>query len=118
MLEISLRSDWDEMLAAPELAGETDSRRQRGSPEMPTLISFHEVDDVDKWLNSKGRDEFFGSRGITVRTFKDLKGTNSVGLILEVPDMSVLEALQTDEAAAAMREDGVRAETLLILEEG
>jgi hypothetical protein len=93
-------------------------RAGREAAVMPTLISFHEVEDVDKWLNSTKRDEFFGSRGITVRTFKDLKGTNSVGLILEVPDMSVLEALQSDEAATAMREDGVRPETLVVLEEG
>ena len=93
-------------------------RAGREVAELPTLISFHEVDDVDKWLSSTGRAEFFGSRGISVRTFKDLKGSNNVGLILEVPDMSVLEALQTEEAAAAMREDGVRPETLLVLEEG
>ena len=85
---------------------------------MPTVLTFHEVDDVDRWLSSSKREEFFGSRGISVRTFKDQKGSNSVGLILEVPDMSVLqEMLETDEAAAAMQHDGVRPETLLLLEE-
>lgn len=86
---------------------------------MPTVLAFHEVDDVDKWLSSPKREEVFGSRGISVRIFRDQKGSNRVGLILEVPDMSVLqEVLGTEEAAAAMQHDGVRPETLLILEEG
>jgi hypothetical protein len=85
---------------------------------MPTVLATHEVDDVDSWLSSSKREEFFGPRGISARTFKDGKGSNRVGLILEVPDMSVLqEILDTEEAAAAMQHDGVRPETLLILEE-
>jgi hypothetical protein len=85
---------------------------------MPTVLVFHEVDDVDKWRDSPKREEFFGSRGVSVRTFKDQKDSNRVGLILEVPDMSALqEMLATEEAAAAMRDDGVRPETLLLLEE-
>jgi hypothetical protein len=85
---------------------------------MPTVLVFHEVDDVDKWHASSKREEFFGPRGISVRTFKDGKGSNRVGLILEVPDMSALqEMLATEEAAAAMQNDGVRPETLLLLEE-
>ena len=86
---------------------------------MPTVLAFHEVDDVDKWLGSTKREEVFGALGISVRTFRDQKGSNRVGLILEVPDMSALqEMLETEEAAAAMQHDGVRPETLVILEEG
>ncbi len=86
---------------------------------MPTLLAFHEVDDVDKWLSSPKREELFGALGGSVRTFKDEKGSNRVGLIIEVPDVSALqEMLATEEAAAAMQHDGVRPETLLILEEG
>ena len=85
---------------------------------MPTVLVFHEVDDVDKWHGSPKREEFFGSRGVSVRTFKDQKGSNRVGLILEVPDMAALqEMLATEEAAAAMQNDGVRPETLVLLEE-
>lgn len=85
---------------------------------MATVIGFHEVDDVDRWLSSPKRDEFFGARGISARTFKDPQGSNRVALILEVPDLDVLqEMLETEEAAAAMQNDGVRPETLLILEE-
>ena len=85
---------------------------------MPTVLVFHEVDDVDKWRDSPKREEFFGARGVTVRTFEDQKDSNRVGLILEVPDMSTLEEmLASEEAAAAMQNDGVRPETLVLLEE-
>jgi hypothetical protein len=84
---------------------------------MPTVIAFHEVDDVDHWLSQPTRDEFFGSIGITHRTFVE-EGTNRVGLILEVPDLDALEAaMQTGEAAEAMKNDGVRPETLVLMAE-
>ena len=85
---------------------------------MPTLMVFHEVDDVDNWLASPKREEFFGPRGMTVRTFRDPEGSNRVGLIVEVPDVSAWEeALQSEEAAEAMKHDGVRPETLIGLVE-
>jgi hypothetical protein len=85
---------------------------------MPTLLAFHEVDDVDHWLSSPKREEIFGPAGITVRTFRDPKGSNRVGLIMEVADVAALEAILADAAgAAAMQHDGVRPETLLILDE-
>jgi hypothetical protein len=85
---------------------------------MATLIGFHEVDDVDHWLASPKREEFFVARGITVRTFRDQAGSNRVGLIVEVPDIATFEAaMQTPEAAEAMQFDGVRPETLVILTE-
>jgi hypothetical protein len=83
---------------------------------METVLVFHEVDDVDHWLASPKRDEFFGPRGMTVRTFRDPEGSNRVGLIVEVPDMDTWrEALQSEEAAEAMKYDGVRRETLIAL---
>jgi hypothetical protein len=86
---------------------------------METLLVFHEVDDVDHWLASPKREEFFGPLGITARTFRDPAGSNRVGLIVEVPDIPTWEkALQTDDAAEAMRYDGVRPETILSLVEG
>ena len=86
---------------------------------MPTMLVFHEVDDVDHWLASPKREEFFGPMGITARAFRDPNGSNRVGLIVEVPDMSVWEeAMQTEGAADAMKHDGVRPETILALVEG
>jgi hypothetical protein len=50
---------------------------------MPTLLVFHEVDDVDHWLASPKREELFGPLGMTARTFRDPEGSNRVGLIVE-----------------------------------
>ena len=86
---------------------------------MATLLAFHEVDDVDHWAASSKRDEFFGPMGITTRTFRDPGNPNRVGVIFEgVPDLETFEqGLQSDEAAKAMKHDGVRPETIVTLVE-
>lgn len=85
---------------------------------METLLVTHEVDDVDHWLASPKREEFFGSLGMTARTFRDPAGSNRVGLLVEVPDMAAWgAAMETEEAAEAMKFDGVRPETILGLVE-
>ena len=85
---------------------------------MPTLLVFHEVDDVDHWLASPKREEFFGPLGMTARTFRDPEGSNRVGLIVEVPSIEAFHAaLQSEEAAEAMKFDGVRPETIIGLVE-
>ena len=86
---------------------------------MATHVVFHEVDDVDHWLASSKREEVFGPLGITTRPFRDPEGSSRVGLIVEIPDMAVFqEFMQTEAAADAMKEDGVRPETMLVLDEG
>jgi hypothetical protein len=86
---------------------------------MATHIAFHEVDDVEHWLRSSKREEVFEPLGITMRAFRDPEGSNRVGLIVEIPDMAAFqEFMQTEAAADAMKADGVRPETLLILDEG
>lgn len=85
---------------------------------MATYVITHEVDDVDHWFSSPKRKEIFGPLGITVRPFRDPAGTNKVGLIAEIPDFDAFqEFMRSDAAADAMRHDGVRAETLLVLVE-
>ena len=85
---------------------------------MPTLMIFHEVDDVEHWLSSPKREEVFGPLGITVRTFIDPEKSNRVGLTVQVPDMETFQRIMESEAAAeAMKFDGVRPETILILVE-
>ena len=85
---------------------------------MTTLMLFHEVDDVDHWLASPKREEFFGPMGMTARTFIDPEKTNRVGLIVEVPDMDTFRrALESTEAAEAMQYDGVRPDTIVTLVE-
>lgn len=85
---------------------------------MPTLMIFHDVDNVEHWLGSPKREEVFGPLGITVRTFVDPANTNHVGLIVDVPDMAAFQRVMESETAAdAMKFDGVRPETILILVE-
>jgi hypothetical protein len=86
---------------------------------VPTIIAHHEIDDVDRWLASSKRDELFGPLGITnVRTFTNPQNPAQVGLVMDVPDVDALvAALETDQAAAAMEHDGVRADTLVMLVE-
>jgi len=85
---------------------------------METLLVFHEVEDVDHWRASPKREEFFGPLGMKARTFRDPGGSNRVGLVVEVPSMAAWEeALQTDEAAEAMKHDGVQPETIVTLVE-
>jgi hypothetical protein len=84
---------------------------------MPTFLVFHEVDDVDHWLHSPGRQNAFGPLGITAQLFTDPEKSNRVGLIVEVPDMEAFQKFMQSEAAAdAMKSDGVRPGTLLMLE--
>lgn len=85
---------------------------------MTTVIAFHDVDDVDHWLNSPKRDEVFGPEGITVRTFVDPGGSKRTGLIMEVPDMAELQEVMASEAGAeAMKYDGVHADSVVMLVE-
>ncbi len=86
---------------------------------MPTVIAHHDVNDTDHWLASPKREEFLGSHGVTnIRTFVDPTNRSRVGLVMDVADMDALmSAMQTQEAADAMQNDGVRPETLVILVE-
>jgi hypothetical protein len=85
---------------------------------MITVMVFHEVDDVDHWVRSPKREEFFGPLGMTVRTFVDPDQTNRVGLLVTVSDMETLQtALATEAAGDAMKFDGVRPETMVMLVE-
>jgi hypothetical protein len=60
----------------------------------------------------------FGPLGVTARTFRDPQGSNRVGLVAEIPDLDAFnEFMQSEEAAEAMKHDGVRPETLLVLAE-
>lgn len=81
---------------------------------MTTVIAVHNVDDVEHWLNSPKRAEFFKAHGMTVKTFVHPGGGNRVGVMIEnVPSLDVLdEALKGDDAAAAMEHDGVHPDTI------
>jgi hypothetical protein len=57
--------------------------------------------------------------GASARTSVDPEGSNRVGLIVEVPSIEAWQsALQSEDAAEAMKYDGVRPETISALVEG
>lgn len=84
---------------------------------MPTVIATHDVKDTAHWLASPKRAEIFATIGVTnIRTFVHPQNRNSVGLIMDVPDMDAMMAmLESDEGRAAEEHDGVLAETISIL---
>ncbi|WP_026553920.1 hypothetical protein [Arthrobacter sp. 35W] len=83
---------------------------------MATVMIFHEVDDVAHWLASPKRGEILAPLGITVQTFVDPAQSNRVGLLAEVPDMDVFQQmLQSEAGAEAMKYDGVRPDTIVML---
>jgi len=85
---------------------------------MTTLLVFHEVDDVNHWLRSPRRQEVFGPLGMTARTFIDPENANRVGLIVDVPDIDTFrQFMQSEAAAEAMKYDGVRPDTVVMLVE-
>jgi hypothetical protein len=86
---------------------------------VPTIIGHHEVKDREHWLASPKREEFFGPLGVTnIRTFVDPQNPSRVAVLMDVPDMDALmAAMQTPGAAEAMDNDGVLADTLVILVE-
>ena len=85
---------------------------------MPALILVHDIDDVDHWLNSPKRKALMGPRGFTVRTFVDHTDSNRAALIIEgaTPE-DFAELMSSSETSDAMKHDGVRADTVRMLEE-
>jgi hypothetical protein len=85
---------------------------------MSALLVLHDVDDVDHWLKSPKRQELMGPRGWTIRTFVDPTDSSRVGLIVDGATLAEFEELvKSDATADAMKHDGVRADTLRVLEE-
>ena len=85
---------------------------------MPALLVVHDVDNVDHWLTSPKREELMGPRGYTVRTFVDPADSSRVALVVEGATVEAFqELLKSDATAAAMKHDGVRADTVRVLQE-
>ena len=85
---------------------------------MPTIVGYHDITKgQDHWLRSPKRKELFGPIGVTnIRTFVDPQNPKRVAVVMDVPDMDMLNAvMQSPMAAKAMAYDGVAPETLVIL---
>ena len=90
---------------------------------MTTAIIFHEVEDAAvlarAWKQGPGsRHEMFGKLGIKCRNFRDPENPNATGVMAEIPDMAAFHALlKSDEGQKAMKEDGLKVETMRMLVE-
>ena len=86
---------------------------------MPRVLVFHEVKDVQHWLSSPKREEFFGPLGVTeIKTYVDPEGSTRVGVTMNVADIdAVMAEVQTRGGADAMEHDGVIPETMVVLVE-
>jgi hypothetical protein len=88
---------------------------------MTVAIIFHEVHDGAVWANAwkqgpGSRHELFGALGIRCRTFRDPSDLNSTGVLAEIPDLAAFHALlASEEGQRAMREDGLRLDTMRML---
>ncbi len=83
---------------------------------MPKVIIMHEVDDVDHWLASPKREEVFSGVAENIETFVHPTKANKVGLSMAIGDMDAFGAImQSDAGAAAMKHDGVRPDTIVMM---
>jgi len=86
---------------------------------VPKVVATHEVDDVAHWLASPKRKEVFADVATNITTFVHPSEPNRVALSLEVSDMAAFEkVMKSEAAAAAMKYDGVRPQTLAVYIEG
>jgi hypothetical protein len=88
---------------------------------MPKIIVHHEVEDTEHWLNAgkATRAGVFGDlKATNIQEFTNPENPSQVGLSMEIPDLDALAAfMSTPEAAEAMRKDGVKGDTVVILVE-
>ena len=88
---------------------------------MTTAIIFHNVEAGAKWAKAwkKGpgsRHEMFASIGVTCRTFRDPNNPNATGIMADIPDMArFMDLLQSAEGQKAMKDDGLKIETMRML---
>lgn len=73
---------------------------------MPRVITMHDVDDVEHWLASPKRDEVFKDIAFNMVTFVDPTEPNKLGLSANSPI-----------GEAAMKHDGVHADTIVFMVE-
>ena len=86
---------------------------------MPTVIARCDVKDTDHWLASPTREAVLAPLGVTnIRTFVDPQNPTRAALLMDIADMDVvMAAMQTEAMAKAMADDGVLADTVVILVE-
>ncbi|MCT0248896.1 hypothetical protein [Synechococcus sp. CS-205] len=88
---------------------------------MPTALIFHDVEDGTQWAEAwksgpGSRHEMFEKIGIKCRTFRNPNNPKATGIMAEIPDMAKFhELLQSAEGQRAMKDDGLKVETMRML---
>ncbi|WP_171210370.1 MULTISPECIES: hypothetical protein [unclassified Ruegeria] len=83
---------------------------------MPRVIAMHDVDDVEHWLSSPKREEIFKDVVFDMVTFVHSTEPNKVGLSANIPDLDkFLEINNGPLGQAAMKHDGVHADTIVVM---
>ena len=83
---------------------------------MPRVIAMHDVDDVEHWLASTKRDEIFKGVVENMMTFVHPTEPNKVGVSMNILDMDRFQAIQASAVGEdAMKHDGVRPETIVVM---
>jgi ketosteroid isomerase-like protein len=91
--------------------------------DMTHIMITHSVDDADRWMAAwsgpDSRKGLFKDNGAAhVHAFRSEDNPNLTGLVIAVKDMDALNAmLMSDEGMAAAAEDGVRADTMVVMTE-
>jgi len=106
---------------------EADSHGKEAKEEMKMSMIHvtitHEVEDADHWFaawsGENSRHKMFKAHGAKhVHTLQDPNNPNRTGLIIAVADMDRFKAfLESEEGQAAAAEDGVKADTMVMLVE-
>jgi hypothetical protein len=90
---------------------------------MPTAMIFHDVQDGAVWAKAwkqgpGSRHEMFAKIGIACRNFRDPHNPDATGVLAEIPDMAKFqELLRSEEGQRAMREDGLKVDSMRLLVE-
>ncbi|CUH45531.1 hypothetical protein [Ruegeria atlantica] len=83
---------------------------------MPRVIAMHDVDDVEHWLSSQQREDIFKDVAFDMVTFVHPTEPNKVGLSANIPDLDkFLEINNGPIGQAAMKHDGIQADTIAVM---
>ncbi|WP_282154268.1 hypothetical protein [Ruegeria atlantica] len=83
---------------------------------MPRVIAMHDEDDVEHWLSSPKRDEIFKELAFDMVTFVHPPEPNKVGLSANIPDLDKFFEINNGPVdQAAMKHDGVHADTIVVM---
>ena len=103
--------------------GTHDGHGKKDGMETTHVLITHEVDDADVWLAAwsgpDSRHKLFEDNGAKhVHVFQDAENPNLTGLVVSVVDLDKFMAmLESDEGKAAAAADGVRMDTMVLLQE-